>query len=531
MSPRCISLPITQGGKIQKLVIDYLNERPELKSLYNFSPVLESFDATIEGKATFSMHNREVLVDSLHQQYQECGIRHDLVMKQIDSLSSPDAFTVTTGQQTGILLGPLYTTMKILSTISLTQRLAELHPDKKFVPVFWMATEDHDIEEINHVWIHGKKHVWETTQTGAAGRLKTGGLVDLIAKICSQFGDSPDERNLTEILEKAYSLSNLSQATRYLVHTLFGDFGLVIIDADRRELKSLFASKIESDIFKQISFYESRKAIEKLEEGYKVQVNGREINFFYLRDTYRERIVKVEASFVTQDGKYSWTEDELSAQIRKHPEEFSPNVMMRPVYQETILPNLAYFGGGAEVSYWLELKPVFDAHNVQFPMLLLRNSAAILDAKNYHRFNNLKLDVSDLFLSKEELERKFVLITSEEDLQLKSIQAKLFEIFEEVTRISQSIDKSLEQSSIALSVRLNQDLSRFSKKLIREAKKKERNAENRIEELYEQLYPAGILQERRESIIGFIEKYGLNVISDLLQEQNPTGNKFMLLSY
>jgi bacillithiol biosynthesis cysteine-adding enzyme BshC len=531
MSPRCLSIPITHSGKIQKLVSDYLSEIPELQSFYSFSPQIESFDTIIEGKSSFSALHREVLVKSLHQQYQECGIQHELVDQQIDSLSSTSTFTVTTGQQTGIFLGPLYTTMKILSTISLTRKLAELHPQNNFVPVFWMATEDHDIEEINNVWIEGEKYVWETQQKGAVGRLRTEGLSDLISQITSQFGESPDELNLAEILKKAYSFENLSQATRYLVHALFGDFGLVVIDADRQELKALFASTIERDILNQTSFLESRKVIETLEKNYKVQVNGREINFFYLVDSYRERIVNIDEGFATQDGNYSWTKDELVARIQQHPEEFSPNVMMRPVYQETILPNLAYFGGGAEVSYWLELKSVFEAHQVKYPMLLLRNSGMVLDAKNHHRYNNLRLELSDLFLSKHELERRYVLLHGDDDLELKSSQVQLNQLLQEIRRISSGIDLSMEQSAEALSARLNRDLDRFSKKLIREAKRKERNTENRIGQLYEQLYPAGTLQERKESVIGFIKQNGLNFLSDLLIEQNPIGNKFIVLLY
>jgi bacillithiol synthase len=531
MMPRCTKIPITRSGKIQKLVADYLNEAPELQALYSFKPRFDEFANVIQGKSAFPQENRDVLVNSLKQQYQEAGIDDRLVNQQIAALANPTTFTVTTGQQTGILLGPLYTTMKILSTVALTRELGSKFPQNQFVPVFWMATEDHDIEEINHVWVQNKKYEWNTQETGPAGRLKTDGILDLIQEIPELQSKSADSEWLVEILNRAYSKSNLSEATRVLVHELFGDLGLLVMDADRAELKKVFAPIIEKDILKQISFNESRKAIESLEKSYKVQVNGREINFFYLLDGYRERMVITENGFATQDKKYSWSREELISRIRNHPEEFSPNVMMRPVYQETILPNLAYFGGGAEVSYWLELKPVFDAHHVQYPMLLLRNSAMIIDAENTHRIENLQLKTEDLFSSLEELERNYVMQHSAEDLELKSNLIELESWLEKIQKISASIDQSMEDSAIAFGVRIKDQANRLSKKLIREAKRRERINGNRIGKLYDHMYPGGTLQERKESLIGIITQHGKSSISELMSNQEFLGKSFIVITY
>lgn len=531
MLPRCSKIPITRSGKIQKLVADYLNEAPEIQGLYSFKPRFDEFANAIQGKSAFPQANRDVLVSSLKQQYQEAGIDDRIVNQQIEALALPGTFTVTTGQQTGILLGPLYTTMKILSTVALTRELSSKFPQNQFVPVFWMATEDHDIEEINHVWVQSKKYAWNTHETGPAGRLKTDGILELINEIPELQSKNADARWLYDILNKAYSKPGLSEATRILVHELFGDLGLLVLDADRPELKQVFAPIIEKDILEQISFKESRKAIESLEKDYKVQVNGREINFFYLLDAYRERMVITENGFATQDEKFSWSREELISRIRNHPEEFSPNVMMRPVYQETILPNLAYFGGGAEVSYWLELKAVFDAHQIQYPMLLLRNSAMIIDAENRHRFENLHLSIEDLFLSLEELERNHVMRHYKEDLALKSNLLELESWLQNIREIASSIDQSMEDSATAFGVRMKDQAERLSKKLIREAKRKERINGNRIGKLYEHLYPGGSLQERKESLVGLITNHGKSSISELLKHQDVLGNSFVILMY
>jgi bacillithiol synthase len=242
-------------------------------------------------------------------------------------------------------------------------------------------------------------------------------------------------------------------------------------------------------------------------------------------------MVITENGFATQDKKYSWSREELISRIRNHPEEFSPNVMMRPVYQETILPNLAYFGGGAEVSYWLELKPVFDAHHVQYPMLLLRNSAMIIDAENTHRIENLQLKTEDLFSSLEELERNYVMQHSAEDLELKSNLIELESWLEKIQKISASIDQSMEDSAIAFGVRIKDQANRLSKKLIREAKRRERINGNRIGKLYDHMYPGGTLQERKESLIGIITQHGKSSISELMSNQEFLGKSFIVITY
>jgi bacillithiol biosynthesis cysteine-adding enzyme BshC len=322
----------------------------------------------------------------------------------------------------------------------------------------------------------------------------------------------------------------LSEATRVLAHGLFGKYGLLVIDADDRRLKQLFAPIITKDILEQVSFHASQQAIEKLETRYSVQVNGREINFFYLSEGSRERIVSSGEGFSTHNGLVNWnSRDELTTEISAYPERFSPNVMMRPVYQETILPNLAYFGGAAEVAYWLELKPVFDAHQVPYPALLLRNSAMVVDAVNVHRMENGGLMPKDLFDSQVKIEQRAVIQDAQGDLTLKDQKEKLQQWIDEMTTRAASISSSMQSSTEAFGVRLLHQTDRLAAKFVREARKHESESLARIRALFADLYPDGKLQERKETIFTFMLLHGSEILDELLECQSPIGNEFIVL--
>lgn len=530
MKSRCFSIPVTESGKIQKMASDYLKGDPFFDNLYAVRPTLESFEQLIEQRKSFPASSREVLATVLRQQYDQCGIDDPNSLEIIASLRSAETFTVTTGQQTGILLGPMYTALKILTTISLSRKLKEMHPSKNFVPVFWMATEDHDIAEINHAYVKGKKLKWNTEQTGAAGRLSTSETKDWLNEFAQLAGSSDDAKSIIQLVNNAYSRNSLSDATRVLTHGLFGKYGLIVLDADDRRLKQLFAPIITKDILEQVSYQASQKAIEKLESLYSVQVNGREINFFYLNEGSRERIVASGEGFSTHNGLVHWnSKDELTTEISAYPERFSPNVMMRPVYQETILPNLAYFGGAAEVAYWLELKPVFDAHQVPYPALLLRNSAMVVDAINMHRMENAGLSPQNLFDDQVKLEQQAVIQDADGDLTLKDQKEKLQLWLDEMAARAAKISPSMQSSTEAFGVRLLHQTDRLAAKFVREARKHESERLMRIRGLFADLYPTGTLQERKETIITFVLQYGFEIIDELLAQQNPIGNEFIVL--
>ena len=350
METDCIHYKDT--GYFSNIIIDYLDEAEKLKPFYEYSPQISSFDQLIQQKI-LQKEERSILRASIIKQYTASKINLDkseAVKSNIHSLSSQNCFTVCTGHQLCLFSGPLYFIYKIASAITLAKKLTERYPDKTFVPVYWMATEDHDFEEINHFRFKGERIQWETKQEGAVGRMHLKEVTPAYKHFSSLLSDyGLHAEQLRQLFDKAYlTASTLADATRILVHELFSSYGVVVIDGDDTALKRLFIPTIKKELQEVFSSKEVEEQSNKLAAHYKIQVNSREINLFYLQEGSRARIVKEGNTYFVNETALSFSEKEILEELENHPERFSPNVLLRPLYQETILPNLAYIGGGGE---------------------------------------------------------------------------------------------------------------------------------------------------------------------------------------
>ncbi|MBK7427234.1 MAG: bacillithiol biosynthesis BshC [Saprospiraceae bacterium] len=227
-----------------------------------------------------------------------------------------------------------------------------------YIPTFILGAEDHDVEEINHIHLFNKKIVWETNQTGSCGRFNLDGLEEVIEQLKETLGGSANAESILNRVQNAYSgYRTYGQATRIFIHDLFNEYGLVILDMDDSKLKNEFKSVIQDEILNETALQNIINTQEEISNlGYKPATFVRPINFFYLGNGYRERIEREAENFRLQQSGQLFTPEEMSAEIDSAPENFSPNVNVRPVYQEFTLPNVAYIGGGGELAYWLERK-------------------------------------------------------------------------------------------------------------------------------------------------------------------------------
>ncbi|MGK6350542.1 bacillithiol biosynthesis cysteine-adding enzyme BshC [Parapedobacter sp. DT-150] len=517
-------------NSFSKTLLAYLDNDPSLTSFVGNRPDLEGFARQLQAKA--GKTDRQVLVQSLRRQYADGSDCTPEVAANIEALQDEHTFTVTTGHQLNIFTGPLYFVFKIVSTIRLAQDLKAAFPEYTFIPVYWMATEDHDFAEINHTRLHGKKITWETAAQGATGRLKTDSMADAVRQYQSFLGLSDNSSKLAKLIDGAYlQHGNLAAATRYLVNALFGKYGLVIMDADDAALKRCFAPFIEQDIFAENSHRAISQTSSALEAaGFSAQVHAREINFFYLTDTFRERIVKLD------DGRYEvlhqglyFTEGELKTEIQHHPERFSPNVVMRPLYQELVLPNLAYIGGGAEIVYWLQLGAMFRHYGVDFPILVPRNSAMVTDDNMAVKVLRLDLTFRSIFKGTEELKREYVRRHTKHRLNLNDEWMELNAIFSKLRLRAHKIDPSLGPSTDAVKARLKKAINNLEKKLLKADKRNHEDALIQIDRIKEKLFPGGALQERSENFGLLYVKYGDGLIAELLQHFDPLAFKFTII--
>jgi bacillithiol biosynthesis cysteine-adding enzyme BshC len=517
-----------QTHSFSSVVLDYIDGKENLESFYQYSPTLQGFEKAIEERR-FS-GNRDLLMNTIKRQYAQLS-PSALVAENINLLADDRTFTITTGHQLNIFTGPLYFIYKIVTAIKLAADLKQQFPACNFVPVYWMATEDHDFEEINHVEVEDKIISWQTKAAGATGRINTSSITEALVAYKGFLGISENGKKLAALVEKAYTTNQtLANATRELVDALFGGKGLVCVDADDAALKAQFAPIIYRDITEQNSFKQITESSEALEQaGYKPQVNPREINFFYMDEQLRERIVEEDHLYKVLNTSISFTKESLQDEINAHPERFSPNVVMRPVYQEVILPNLAYIGGGAEVTYWLQLKANFNYYNVPYPVLLLRNSALVIDERSARKMHILEISSTSLFDTDEQLKNEWIRAHVGNSLSLDDEQRAIRAVFDQIKLNSYKIDKGLSLSAEAAKVKTLRLVTNLEKKMLRAEKRKHTTSLQQIDNLKQKLFPKGVLQERVFNIAPMYVLYGDDFIESLFTAFKPLDYLFTVL--
>lgn len=508
---QCEKLNFEEIGVFSNLFLDYIRQDPFLKSFTNLPPTIGSFDTIIKNK-NFDPDKREILQNVLANQYSNMKISASTT-SNIKSLADENTFTLTTGHQLNIFTGPLYFIYKILSVINACGILNSHYPDFNFVPVFWMASEDHDLEEISSFSLFGKKYIWDTSQKGPVGRMDPSSIKTILEQL-------PEK---VEIFEKAYlDHHSLAIAVRYYVNELFGKYGLVIIDGDDPKLKRQIIPIMKDDLLDHhandlVETVSSRLS----EKGYKAQVYPRAINLFYMAGDLRKRIVKEGGIYKILDTELHFTEKEILKELDSNPQNFSPNVILRPLYQEIILPNIAYFGGPAEIAYWLQLKDMFDHFKVPFPILLPRSFALIINKGIYKKLQKLMIPVIDLFKPVNELKQNYVKNHAEYTIDLQSEEKIMNELFESIRNKSKAIDQTLDGFIQAEKVKVLKGLENIGKRLIKSEEQKQSTALNQIANIKEKLFPGEVLQERTDNFLNFT----LNR-SDFVDEVKPLFDPF-----
>ena len=528
MPTDCISYQ--NSGYFTPMMNDYLNQESSLQSLYNRFPTIENFENQIKEKQqNYNPKIREILVSVLNKQYENISIS-ELTKNNIDLLSKENTFTITTGHQLNLFTGPLYFLYKIISTIKLTEELKKKYSSYNFVPIYWMATEDHDFDEINYFNFKGKKFKWDKESSGPVGRLTTDGIQEILSVFEKELGSGSNAIEIKKLFESAYAnIDSLANATRKLANELFGSYGLVIIDADNSELKSQFIPYIKEELLQNTSFKYVSETLNNLKK-YPTQVNPREINLFYIEDNLRERIVFEEGIFKINNTKITFSQNGLLELLETNPEKFSPNVILRPLYQEVILPNLCYIGGGGEIAYWLELKSTFEAFGCAFPILLLRNSALLVTKKQEEKIEKLQLNWEQLFSKQEALINIKVKEISEIPIDFSEQKIALQNQFSDLHTIASQTDKSFLGAVKAQEAKQIKGLENLEKRFLKAQKKKYELELERIINLQNELFPNQSLQERHSNFSEFYLESGKTLVSKLFNEFDPLDTNFTILT-
>ncbi len=510
----------------------YIREDESLRPFYKYSPTLDSFGQVFSDKK-FSKEKRETLVSVLKKQYKKIGVeKSESVWDSIDALEEENTFTVITAHQPSLFTGPLYYVIKIFSAINLANQLNEKYPNKKVIPVFITGGEDHDFEEVNHLNIFGKTINWENTEKGSVGMMNTKTLDEPLAQLFDILGDSENAETLKKVIGGAHKkFEKYSEAVTSMVHEFFGKYGLVVLDMNNPELKRQFSPILKDELEHQSSGKIVRKTIKELEAvDYPNQAFPRDINLFYLKDQMRNRIEIENDVYKIVDTDLRFSKKEMSNELENHPERFSPNVIMRPIYQEFSLPNLAYIGGGGEIAYWLERQSQFNHYNLNFPMLIRRNSMLWIDEGSNKKLAKFEFPIPKIFESTDSLIKKMVIEISDQTLKLNEEIAKIEGIFKGILSKITSIDKGLEKYVLAEKTKQIKVLKNIESKIIRAEKQKNESSVNQVRKLREKLFPKDGLQERHDNFIPFYLKYGESFFETLKNELDPMDRRFTIIS-
>ncbi|MCX7743187.1 MAG: bacillithiol biosynthesis cysteine-adding enzyme BshC [Flavobacteriales bacterium] len=481
-----------------RLFHDYISGSSVLSSFYSFTPSVHSVEAAVNARKNMPV-NRAQLVSILHKQYQGVTISR-AVNENIQSLLDENTFTITTGHQVSLVTGPLYFIYKIISVIALAEECKKKHPKLNFVPVYWMNSEDHDFNEINHIWINEQRFEWQrpTPIPMATGRMQPFGIEDFFKSLPASIQEFPSWVEWKDIYTNA---KNISEATRILVNLLFGKYGLVVINQDDVRLKRLAFDVFHKELTQHYSFklvHETTQMLESL--GYHAQVKPRELNLFYHHpEAGRQRVVLMDDRIKVLNTPVELLKSELDKLSDEQLNCFSTNVVTRPLYQQSVLPDIIYVGGPAEVSYWLQYKSMFHMHGVFYPLIMMRDSFLLLNPSVSRKINKLGIKVPELF-SEESIWQKTHVSRMAEEINFTPIHQTLQQSYHQLAEAMGRIDPTLKPTVIGELQKHIHSLKNLEAKYLRAWKQKNETVVRQLREIRSAVYPVGEMQERHNHL-------------------------------
>lgn len=457
------------------------------KPFNSFSDIL---DQSKVKQIYYSKQTREVLVQTWMKQIESYASESQKT--NLKNLSLESTFTITTGHQLTLFGGPMYLIYKVLHVVKLAEEFNSVQTDYKAVPVFWMASEDHDFDEVKSTHLFNQKISWESNQSGPVGRFNMADFAEVHKVFADFFKDKETEiKDLLSISIK----QNYAAYLQEFLSKLFADFGVLVLNPDVRELKRLFAPVVLRELESPAAYNAVLEVNQQIEKaGFQPQAQARSCNLFYLKPGKRLRIEPVDEAYSIDGEIYS--KEQLVSLVASEPESFSPNVILRPVYQETILPNLIYVGGGGEMAYWIQLKRVFAIHETIFPLILQRVSIQLNDSTMEKRLNKLNWSIDHFFSSKEDLKKEFLKENSESDLDFTELNESFETLRNSMIQKAKSIDVAMESFAEAEAVRIRKQLESFEQRLLKQLKQRHEQSLQAIEFVSDRVIPENSLQER-----------------------------------
>ncbi len=515
------------------LFLDYLYEFENVEGFYpwNFRDI-ESYGRLFEAVSSDTKRNREGLFRVLEQQYSKVKIS-SLTSRNIEALREKNTIAVVTGQQLGLMGGPLYTFYKIITAIKLCSYLRDNFDDYTFVPVFWLEGNDHDFEEVKSFNILDQAGEIKTIgyDDGLEAEINRGSVADIqfnenIATVFESLGKDLRESEFKEALLKLlrycyYKGATFEESFRSLLTELFDDYGLVIFSPQQKEakelLRPLFLKELK-EFRKHTDMVINRSA--EVEELYHAQVKVKPVNLFFQEQGGRYLVEPDEEGFSLKGKRKKFSLEEIIEIAENNPELFSPNVLLRPICQDYLFPTGAYIGGPGEISYFSQVMPLYEAYSLNAPVIFPRASATIIETPVKRVMEKLDLDYSDIFNEEKLLTKRVIDQVSDIDSAelFKNSEKEIIAVFNKIDVELSKIDKTLTDVVEKTLNRNLQGLQVLKEKAIKADERRHETALRQVNKLRMSIFPAGSLQEREINFTYFANKYGPELIKWMFNE-------------
>lgn len=517
----------------QNLFLDYIQEYENVERFYerNFRDQ-ESYESFFEVLSKVERPNRNKLTKIVKDQYGDSKISKR-TLANIDALDSNKTIAVVTGQQLGVLGGPLYTIYKTITAIKLCSYLKDNYEGYNFIPVFWLEGDDHDYDEVRvtNLLSSDNQLLLLKYEDGEPEEFNRGSIAELkfnenISKVFEELNNNLRETEFKNPLIDFYKSFYQSDRTflecfRELMISLFDEYGLIVFNPVDVEVKKL----LQPIYYEEIAYFNNHTGslVERsaeLEEIYHAQVKVKPINLFYIEEGERLLIEPVESEYRLKGKRKKFQKEELLNILNESPEKFSSNVLLRPICQDYLFPTGFYIGGPSEVSYFAQVTPLYKIYNLHQPYIYPRSSVTIVEKGVKSVLEKYELDYSEIFSDEDELISKIVAANSEMNLDSlfqnakRTISNSITNVGEEIVQI----DKTLADLVTKTQQRIDDTLSNLKNKAIDAEKRKHETTIKQIGKVRNVLYPNNNLQERELNFIYFANKYGLDILKWIINE-------------
>lgn len=522
-------LSLHETELFSKIILDYVNHDLQIKQFSGLFPSINSVKSSL---LDVNHDCREDLVQVLEEQYEKTKFNIssiEPVKVNIQQLRDSKSYTVTTGHQIHMFATPLFLIYKIVSTIAYANYLNKHIPEYHCVPCFWMATEDHDFNEISSFTLFDKKYSIDGEKNDAVGNLSSAIFFSILRELKGVLKTTKFGKDLYDIYDFSYKENiNYANATRSLLTSFFGKHGLVIIDGNHSCLKKMFIDDFQLEIKNNQTFHSVSATNKLMKTQYTSEINPLSSNIFYLFNSQRSKIQFDGVNYFSHQYGKKWSQLELFKEIESSPELFSPNVFLRTLYQQRIMPNVMYVGGPSEISYWLQLRNLFKSFKINYPILTLRSFFLLLTKLEADFYSKFSSNNNILFKSYDQ--KVQIILRNLTDLNSDFFKNDKKSFLRSVQNKLKSIDSEGTGSFLVFETRLHKITRQLESKILNSQKNQHQDVMKQIALIQEKLFPGKSIQEKAHSFIPYYMKYGSYFFELLIQESSIFDDKYIILN-